>query len=69
MPAPWNASSRSARIPAKIPGLSCSGPEEARDRAAQGFRYLTAGGDLGLMLTAAKAGLVTMGITSMEPKQ
>jgi len=50
----------------KVPGLSCSGPEEARDRAAQGFRYLTAGGDMGLMLAAAKAGLVTMGIAGTE---
>ncbi len=53
----------------KIPGLSCSGPAEARDRTAQGFRYLTAGGDLGLMLTAARAGLVTMGIAGTETKR
>jgi 4-hydroxy-2-oxoheptanedioate aldolase len=41
----------------KIPGLACSGAEDARRRAAQGFRFLTAGSDLGFMLAGATAGV------------
>lgn len=46
----------------KAPGLACSGPEEARKRADQGFQYLTAGGDMGFMLNGAAAGLKTLGL-------
>jgi 4-hydroxy-2-oxoheptanedioate aldolase len=45
----------------KIPGLACSSPKDARARADQGFQYLTAGSDLGLMLAGATAGLNTLG--------
>ncbi|MDQ3045516.1 MAG: aldolase/citrate lyase family protein [Chloroflexota bacterium] len=46
----------------KIPGLACSSPAEARRRADQGFRYLTAAGDGGMLLAAARAGLETLGL-------
>ena len=45
----------------KILGLSCSGPEEAAQRAKDGYRFLTAGSDAQLMLGAAKAGMAVMG--------
>ena len=41
----------------KIPGLACNTPEEAVLRAGQGFQYLTAGSDLGFMLSGAAAGI------------
>lgn len=41
----------------KIPGLACSTAEDAKMRAEQGFQFLTAGGDLGFMLTTANAGI------------
>lgn len=44
----------------KAAGLSCSGPEEARRRADEGFQFLTAGGEQGLMLSAAADGLKTL---------
>lgn len=40
-----------------IPGLACNSPEEAQMRAAQGFQFLTAGGDMSFMLGGAMAGL------------
>jgi 4-hydroxy-2-oxoheptanedioate aldolase len=46
----------------KVPGLACSSPAEARRRADQGFQFLTAAGDAGLMLTAAREGLETLGL-------
>jgi len=46
----------------KVPGLACSSPAEARHRADQGFRYLTAASDAGMLLTAARAGLETLGL-------
>ncbi|MDP9372252.1 MAG: aldolase/citrate lyase family protein [Chloroflexota bacterium] len=46
----------------KIPGFAAFTPEDARRRADQGFRYLTAGSDLGFMLAGAKAGLRTLGL-------
>lgn len=45
-----------------IPGLSCSSPEEMVRRAAQGFQFLTGGGDLSFMLHGAAAGLRTLGL-------
>jgi 4-hydroxy-2-oxoheptanedioate aldolase len=45
-----------------IPGLACASPEEARRRAEQGFQFLTAGGDGGFMLAAARAGIKTLGL-------
>lgn len=44
----------------KIPGFAAFSPEDARRRADQGFRYLTAGSDLGFMLAGARAGLHTL---------
>jgi 4-hydroxy-2-oxoheptanedioate aldolase len=41
----------------KIPGLACGSPAEAKMRAGQGFQFLTAGGDMGFILSGAKAGL------------
>lgn len=46
----------------KIPGIAAGGPDDARRRADQGFRYLTAGSDLGFMLAGARAGLKTVGL-------
>ncbi len=48
----------------KIPGLACSSPEEARRRAEQGFRYLTAASDTGMLVAGARAGLETLGMPS-----
>ncbi|MBI2940460.1 MAG: 2,4-dihydroxyhept-2-ene-1,7-dioic acid aldolase [Chloroflexi bacterium] len=45
----------------KVPGIATGSPEEARRRAEQGFRFLTAGGDLGFMLGGALTGLRTLG--------
>jgi 4-hydroxy-2-oxoheptanedioate aldolase len=45
----------------KIPGLSCNDPEEMARRAAQGFQFLTGGGDLPFILSGAAAGLKTLG--------
>ena len=46
----------------KAPGLACASPEEARRRAEQGFRYLTAGSDAGFLLAGARGGLKTLGL-------
>ncbi|MFN8512341.1 MAG: aldolase/citrate lyase family protein [Thermomicrobiales bacterium] len=43
-----------------IPGLACASPEEAKMRAAQGFQFVTAGGDMGFMMSAAMAGVKTL---------
>jgi 4-hydroxy-2-oxoheptanedioate aldolase len=45
-----------------VPGLACNTPEDARRRAGQGFRYLTAGSDAGFLLGGARAGLKTLGL-------
>jgi 4-hydroxy-2-oxoheptanedioate aldolase len=44
----------------KIAGLACPTPDEARRRAGEGFQFLTAGGDMGLMMSSAAEGLKTM---------
>jgi 4-hydroxy-2-oxoheptanedioate aldolase len=41
----------------KIPGFAAYTPQEARLRAAQGFLFLTAGSDVEIMLTGARAGV------------
>jgi 4-hydroxy-2-oxoheptanedioate aldolase len=41
----------------KIPGFAAYTPEEARLRAAQGFLFLTAGSDVEILLTGARAGV------------
>jgi 4-hydroxy-2-oxoheptanedioate aldolase len=43
-----------------IPGLACGSPEEAKMRAAQGFQFVTAGGDMGFMMSGAMAGIKTL---------
>jgi 2-keto-3-deoxy-L-rhamnonate aldolase RhmA len=40
-----------------IPGFASYTPEEARLRAEQGFRFLTVGSDLEIVLAGARAGL------------
>lgn len=46
----------------KIPGFAAFTPEDALKRAAQGYRFLTAGTDASFMLGGARAGLVTLGV-------
>ena len=46
----------------KAPGLACPTPEDARQRAEQGFQFLTAGSDAGFMLGGARAGISTLGL-------
>ena len=46
----------------KAPGLACNSPEDARRRAEQGFRYLTAGSDAGFLMAGARAGVKTLGL-------
>ena len=41
----------------KIPGFAAYTPEDARLRAEQGFRFLTAGCDLEILLAGARAGM------------
>ncbi|MCC6792951.1 MAG: 2,4-dihydroxyhept-2-ene-1,7-dioic acid aldolase, partial [Thermomicrobiales bacterium] len=48
----------------KIPGIACGSPEEAATRAAQGFKFLNAGGDMTLLMDAARAGLKTVGLSA-----
>jgi 4-hydroxy-2-oxoheptanedioate aldolase len=50
-----------AKKTGKILGYACSGPEQARSLADRGFRFLTAGSDIGFMLAGAKQGLQTLG--------
>jgi 4-hydroxy-2-oxoheptanedioate aldolase len=47
---------------AKIPGIAAMNPEDAADRAAQGWRFVNAGADYQLLLDAARAGLKTVGL-------
>lgn len=46
----------------KISGLSCSSPEEMVRREAQGFGFLTGGGDLNFILSGAATGIKTLGL-------
>lgn len=46
----------------KIPGIACGSPDEAAQRASQGFKFLNAGGDMTLLMDAARAGLTTVGL-------
>jgi 4-hydroxy-2-oxoheptanedioate aldolase len=46
----------------KAPGLACPTPEDARRRAAEGWQFLTAGGDSGFMLAGARAGASVLGL-------
>ena len=41
----------------KILGYACGGTEQARQLADRGFRFLTAGSDVGFMMAGAQAGL------------
>ena len=53
---------KACRNTGKIPGIACGSPEEAAGRAEQGFRFLNAGGDMTLLMDAARAGLKTVGL-------
>jgi 4-hydroxy-2-oxoheptanedioate aldolase len=53
---------QACRNTGKIPGLSCSSPEEMVRRAAQGFQFVTGGGDMGFILQGAAAGIKTLGL-------
>ncbi len=53
---------RACKAAGKIPGLAAPSPEAAASRAGEGFQFLTAGGDAGLMMAAAQAGLKVMGL-------
>jgi 4-hydroxy-2-oxoheptanedioate aldolase len=44
----------------KVPGIAATTLADARRRIEQGFRFVTASGDLGLMLTAAREGLTML---------
>jgi 4-hydroxy-2-oxoheptanedioate aldolase len=46
----------------KAPGLACPTPKDARQRAEQGFLFLTAGSDAGFLLGGARAGISTLGL-------
>lgn len=46
----------------KIPGFAAFSPEDARRRAEQGFLYLTAGSDVGFMMSGARAGVKLLGL-------
>ncbi len=51
---------QACRNTGKIPGFAGNSPEHAVALAKQGFRYLTAGSDLGFMLAGAAEGLRLM---------
>jgi 4-hydroxy-2-oxoheptanedioate aldolase len=46
----------------KISGLSCSSPAEMVQRVAQGFQFVTGGGDMPFILEGAAAGIKTLGL-------
>lgn len=46
----------------KIPGFAAFSPQDAKRRAEQGFRYLTAGSDQGFMMDGAAAGVELLGL-------
>lgn len=48
---------QACRNTGKIPGMACASPEQAMERAQQGFQYLTAGGDAGHLMSGALAGV------------
>jgi 4-hydroxy-2-oxoheptanedioate aldolase len=48
---------QACRNTGKIPGMACASPEQALERAQQGFQYLTAGGDAGHLMSGALAGV------------
>lgn len=46
----------------KAAGFASASPEDAKRRAAQGFQFLTAGGDAGFMVSGALSGVKTLGL-------
>ncbi|HEX3302975.1 MAG TPA: aldolase/citrate lyase family protein [Thermomicrobiales bacterium] len=46
----------------KIPGIAAMNPEDAADRAAQGWRFINAGADYQLLMDAAETGLGNVGL-------
>jgi 4-hydroxy-2-oxoheptanedioate aldolase len=51
---------QACRNTGKIPGFASDTPEQAIDRAGQGFQFLTSGSDAGFMLEGARAGVATL---------
>jgi 4-hydroxy-2-oxoheptanedioate aldolase len=51
---------QACRNTGKVPGLACMTPEDARRRANQGWRFLTAGSDAQMIQSGARAGLATL---------
>jgi 4-hydroxy-2-oxoheptanedioate aldolase len=56
---------QACRNTGKIPGLACGSPAEAKQRVEQGFRFLTAASDVGMLLGGASAGLETLGLPAL----
>lgn len=54
---------RACKAVGKIPGIAASTPAEAVRRAEQGFQFITAGGDAGMIASSAAEGVKTMGLT------
>ena len=52
----------------KIAGFAAYGPEDALRRAEQGFRFLTAGSDIGFMFGGATAGVRTLGLEAQAAR-
>jgi 4-hydroxy-2-oxoheptanedioate aldolase len=48
---------QACRNTGKIPGMACASPEQALEKARQGFQFLTAGGDAGHLISGAVAGV------------
>jgi 4-hydroxy-2-oxoheptanedioate aldolase len=46
----------------KIPGIAAMSPEDAADRASQGWRFINAGADFQLLMDGAAAGLRAVGL-------
>ena len=55
---PWQACKNTG----KIPGIAAMDPEDAADRAAQGWRFINAGADYQLLMDAAQTGLATVNL-------
>jgi 4-hydroxy-2-oxoheptanedioate aldolase len=51
---------QACRNTGKIPGFASDTPEQALDRARQGFQFLTSGSDAGFLLEGALAGVQTL---------
>ena len=52
----------------KIPGIAAMSPEDAADRASQGWRFINAGQDAQLLTDAARIGIATVGLSMQSGK-